>query len=59
MGLVEDQLADLSTPIGIAIVVVGIFLAVKVAKTALKFVFLAAVAGGLYLWFGVNGGATP
>jgi len=32
-------------------VVLGIFLAVRVAKTALKLVFLALVGLGLYLWF--------
>lgn len=48
---------SLSTPLGIALVVLGIILAIKVAKLGLKLLFLAAVAVGLYLWFGVNGGA--
>ncbi len=42
---------EISTPVGIALVVLGVFLAIRVAKTALKLVFLALVALGLYLWF--------
>jgi hypothetical protein len=42
---------EISTPVGIALVVLGVVLAVKVAKTTLKLVFLALVALGLYLWF--------
>jgi hypothetical protein len=42
---------DVTTPVGIALVVLGVLLAVRVAKQALKLVFLAVVAVGLYFWF--------
>jgi hypothetical protein len=43
---------EISTLLGIALVVVGVVLAVRVAGLLVKLVFLALVAFGLYLWFG-------
>ena len=47
---------ELSTPLGIALVVIGIFVAFKVAKTVVKLVMLVVIAAGLYLWFGQGDG---
>jgi hypothetical protein len=43
---------ELSTPLGIALVVVGLIVAVKAAKTMIKVLMLVVILGGLYLWFG-------
>ncbi len=43
------------TLLGIALVVIGVVLAIKVAKTAVKLAFAAVVLVGLYLWFGPAG----
>lgn len=42
---------DLSTPIGIIIVIVAVVLAFKLVKTVLKFAMLALMVLGLYLAF--------
>lgn len=43
---------ELSTPLGIALVVIGVFVAFKAVKSVVKVVMLVVVAAGLYLWFG-------
>jgi hypothetical protein len=48
---------DLSNPLGIVLLAVGIFVAVKTVKTVIKIVMLTVVLAGLYLLFGVDGGA--
>lgn len=45
---------EITTPVGIALVVVGIFVALKAAKTVIKIVMIVVVAAGLYLWFGID-----
>ena len=47
---------NLDTPLGIALVVIGIFVAFKAVKTVVKLVMIVVVAGGLYLWLGGDGG---
>jgi hypothetical protein len=42
---------EISTPVGIGLVVLGVYLAFKAYRTALKLAFLAIVGIGLYLWF--------
>jgi uncharacterized membrane protein len=53
------ELADieLSTPLGIALVVIAAVVAFKAVKTVVKVAMLLVVAAGLYLWFGVDGAA--
>lgn len=46
---------DISTPVGIAIIVIAVFVLMKAAKTVIKFAMLALIALGIYLWFGVEG----
>jgi hypothetical protein len=48
---------ELATPLGIALIVIGAFVAFKAVKTVVKVAMLLVVAAGLYLWFGVDGGA--
>jgi hypothetical protein len=43
---------DLSTPLGIALIAVGAFVAVKALKTVIRLAMVVVVAVGLYLWFG-------
>jgi len=43
---------ELTTPTGIALVVIGIFVAFKAAKAVVKVLMLVVIAVGLYLWFG-------
>lgn len=50
---------EVSTPLGIALVVIGIFVAIKAAKTVVKIVMLLVIAAGLYLWFGAGGDVNP
>ena len=45
-----------STWLGIALVVIGIFVAFKAVKGVIKVVMLLVVAAGLYLWFGKGEG---
>lgn len=40
-------------PVGIALIVIGVFLAFRVAKTVLKLAMLAVIAVGLYVWLGM------
>lgn len=42
----------LDTPMGIVLLVVGAFVALKAAKFVVKLAMLPVVLGGLYLWFG-------
>ena len=46
---------EITTPVGIALVVLGVFIALKAAKTVIKLVMVLVVAAGLYLWFGMDG----
>lgn len=46
---------EITTPVGIALVVIGVFVALKAAKTVIKLVMIVVVAAGLYLWFGMDG----
>lgn len=39
-------------PLGIALIVVGVLLAFRLAKTLLKIAMVAVVLIGLYLWLG-------
>lgn len=43
---------ELSTPLGIALVVIGLIVAVKAVKTVVKILMLVVILGGLYLWLG-------
>lgn len=45
------------TLLGIALVTIGVVLAIKVAKAVAKLAFLAVVLVGLYLWLGPGIGA--
>ena len=47
---------ELSTPLGIALVVIGVFVAFKAVKSVVKLVMLVVIAGGLYLWLGGGDG---
>lgn len=43
---------EMSTPLGIALVVIGVIVVVKAAKTVVKVLMLLVILAGLYLWFG-------
>ena len=43
---------EMTTPVGIAVAVIALFLVFKVAKTVVKVVLLLVVAVGLYIAFG-------
>jgi hypothetical protein len=45
---------EISTPVGIVLIAVGIFVAIKALKTAIKIAMLIVIGVGLYLWFGVG-----
>lgn len=47
---------NLSTPLGIALIAVGAFVAFKAIKLVVKLAMVAVVLVGLYLWFGVGNG---
>lgn len=49
-----DMTMDISTPLGIAIVVIGLIVAVKAIKIVIKLVMVALVLFGLYLVFGAD-----
>ena len=49
-GLAMD-LVDLSTPLGIALLAVGAFVAIKAVKTIVKLLMLVVIAVGVYLMF--------
>lgn len=51
--LYRDRM-ELSTPLGIALIVVGVIVAVKAVKTVVKVLMLVVILAGLYLWFGVG-----
>ncbi len=48
---------DLSGPLGFALIAIGAFVAIKAVKAVIKLLMLVVVIGGLYLLFGVEGGA--
>lgn len=41
-------------PAGIALIVIGAFVAFRVARTLLKLVMIVVVAAGLFLWLGMG-----
>lgn len=41
-------------PLGIALILVGAFVAFRVARLLIKLLMVAVVLVGLYLWFGVG-----
>lgn len=43
---------EMTTPVGIAVAVIALFLVFKVAKTIAKVILLVVVVAGLYLAFG-------
>ena len=43
---------DKSAWLGIALVVIGIFVAFKAVKGVIKVLMLLVIAAGLYIWFG-------
>jgi hypothetical protein len=45
---------DLSSPLGLALIAVAAYVAIKAVKVAVKVAMLVVVLGGLYLWFGAN-----
>jgi hypothetical protein len=48
------RMEEISTPVGIVLIAVGIFVAIKALKTAIKVAMLIVIGVGLYLWFGVG-----
>jgi hypothetical protein len=50
---------DVSTPLGIALIVVGVFVAIKAVKAVVKVAMIVVVLVGLYLWFGVGEAGLP
>ena len=40
---------ELTTPVGIALVVIGLFVAFKAVKTVVKVLMLLVIAAGIYL----------
>ena len=46
---------EITTPVGIALVVIGVFIALKAAKTIVKLLMVLVVAAGLYVWLGMDG----
>ena len=45
---------DVSTPLGILLVVVAVFAALKAVRFIVRLALLLIVAIGLYLWFGAG-----
>jgi hypothetical protein len=45
---------EISTPVGIVLIAVGIFVAIKALKAVVKVAMLIVIGVGLYLWFGVG-----
>jgi hypothetical protein len=45
---------QISSPLGIALIVIGAFVAIKAIKTVVKLAMVVVIAIGLYLWFGVG-----
>lgn len=48
-----EFIENLDDPLGIGLLVVGGFIALRAAKTVLKVAMLAVAAVGLYLWLGL------
>lgn len=46
---------EITTPVGIALIVIGVFVALKAAKTVVKLLMIAVIAGGVYLWLAGDG----
>ena len=55
MDAIEVGTIQLTTPVGIALVVIGVIVLLKAVKTVVKVVMLVVIAAGLYLWFGSDG----
>ena len=49
-----QRMDDLTTPLGIALIALGVFAAIKAAKAVVKLTMLAIIVIGLYLWFGAG-----
>ncbi len=47
-------MGEISTPLGIVLIVIGALVAWKAAKLVIKLLMIAVVLIGLYLWFGVD-----
>lgn len=45
---------DISTPVGIAIIVIGALVMWKAAKTIIKIAMAALIVIGFYVWFGMQ-----
>ena len=45
---------DLTTPLGIALIALGVFAALKAVRAVVKLTMLAIIVIGLYLWFGAG-----
>ena len=43
---------ELSTPLGIALVIIGLVVAFKAVKGVIKLLMIIVIAVGLYLWLG-------
>ncbi len=44
---------DPSTPVGVALIVIGVLVAVRAIKLFVKVAMIAVVAAGLYVWLGL------
>lgn len=56
MDVVDDLsglVNGIDTPLGIVLLVIGAFVALKAAKLAVKLAMIPVVLAGVYLWFGV------
>jgi hypothetical protein len=47
---------DVTDVLGLLLIAVGVFVAIKAAKTVARVLMVLVVAAGLYLWFGVQAG---
>lgn len=45
---------DISTPVGIAIIVIAAVVLIKAAKTVVKLAMVALIVLGFYVWFGMR-----
>ena len=45
---------ELTTPLGILIIAIAAFVALKTVKAAIRLAMIVLVAVGLYLWFGAT-----
>lgn len=45
---------ELSTPLGIGLVVIGLIVAIKAVKGVVKVLMIIVILAGLYLWLGAG-----